>query len=192
MEALACLKIDEGRRVGNLEFVDGRTLQCKENSEILFGFGIHHTSSVKGTESSALKKDMNTVCKYGARSCSFPYGVDTTGSDVTMLYAVCAGALNFEVSHGYELILEATDPNGLTGRGTVTVVVTDKNEQPRLDDQLREIKENSLIGATVGKPCEAEDPDENDLLFYTITGGDGMDIFYIMKYTQFLLVSDSG
>ena len=27
--ALACLKIDEGRRVGNLEFVDGRTLQCK-------------------------------------------------------------------------------------------------------------------------------------------------------------------
>jgi hypothetical protein len=100
-----------------------------------------------------------------------------------MVFAICAGALNYEVARSYELIVETTDPLGLTGRGTVTVTVTDKNEQPRLDDAIREVKENSVIGVSVGDPVEATDPDANDLLFYTITGGDGADLFYIMKCT---------
>ena len=161
----------------------GRTVKCKQNAEILFGFGLHHSSSIGRGQGRSIKKDMNTVCKYGSKSCSLPYGIDTTGSDVSMLYVICAGALNYEVARSYELVLEATDPLGKTGRGTVTVKVTDRNEQPRLDDAVREVKENSIIGTTVGDPVEANDPDANDLLFYTITGGDGMDLFYIMKCT---------
>ena len=178
----ACAAGIEGKVCNDVE--SGRTVKCKENAEILFGFGLHHTSNKKsGVESSRIKKDMNTVCKYGSKSCSLPYASDTQGADTTMVFAICAGALNYEVARSYELIVETTDPLGLTGRGTVTVTVTDKNEQPRLDDAIREVKENSVIGVSVGDPVEATDPDANDLLFYTITGGDGADLFYIMKCT---------
>ena len=50
-----------------------QTVQCPENAEILFGFGIHHSSSFKsGDEEDRLKSDKNTICRYGRKSCSFP------------------------------------------------------------------------------------------------------------------------
>ena len=59
-----------------------QTVKCPENAEILFGFGLHHTSSFKsGTEEDRLKSDKNTICKYGKKSCSLPYAVDTAGHD---------------------------------------------------------------------------------------------------------------
>ena len=178
----------DGKVCNDLE----QTVKCPENAEILFGFGLHHTSSFKsGTEEDRLKSDKNTICKYGKKSCSLPYAVDTAGHDTSMLYAVCAGAINYEVAEKYELVLEATDPSGLTGRGVVTVNVVDRNEQPSIDDAVVEVKEDADVGAIVGAPVEAEDPDNNDLLFYTIIGGDGMDLFDVGRCTGQLFIKQA-
>jgi hypothetical protein len=161
------------------DILSEQTLQCPNNAQIVFGFGLHSTSTLDKPSESMVLRNLGTTCGYTKRSCSFPFARDTAGDDVTFMFALCAGALDFESQPSFDLTLEVTDPGGLTGRSTVTVEVDNRNEQPRVYDSVHEVHENANIGTLVGKPVFAVDADEEDALRYYVTGGDGASIFEI-------------
>jgi len=156
-----------------------QTLQCPNNAQVVFGFGIHTTTTLDAQSASSIQRNLETTCQYSKRSCTFPFARDTVGDDVTFMFALCAGALDFETQPTFDLTLEVTDPGGLTARSTVSVEVDNRNEQPRIYDSIHEVHENSNIGTLVGKPVDAVDADEEDALRFYITGGDGSSIFNI-------------
>jgi hypothetical protein len=99
-----------------------------------------------------------------------------------------ADDLNFESldKSKYSLMVRVTDGGQLTARATYTVVVTDVNEPPRIDDAVRSIKENTLAPGKAGSPVTGTDPDNahpvlgvRQQILYTIIGGDGAGLFKI-------------
>ena len=73
----------------------------------------------------------------------------------------------------YAITIKATDDADQSDMLDVIVIVTDENEPPGFPGTTtsRDVSENLASGQNVGSPVRADDP-ENDILTYTLTGGD--------------------
>ena len=96
-----------------------------------------------------------------------PFGVSAAGV-VTLL---TGQSLDFEVQSTYSLSLVATDARGATASTALTINVLDVNEAPTFTGgaaQSRNIDEASTLGANVGSPLSATDPDAGSVLVYRV------------------------
>ena len=71
----------------------------------------------------------------------------------------------------YDIVVKATDDEGLDDELPVTVIVTDVNQVPVFPGATttREVSENLAPNQNVGSPVSATDP-ENDILTYSLSG----------------------
>ncbi|MBN1370659.1 MAG: cadherin domain-containing protein, partial [Anaerolineaceae bacterium] len=123
--------------------------------------------SMSVPENSANGTSVGTVSVVDVDSSAWTFTV--TGGTGSSYFAVASDtgavtvtdgtALNFESSTpSYTLIVQATDGGGLSGSGTVTINLTDVNENPSVPAQTLSVPENSGSGVTVGT-VTASDPD---------------------------------
>ena len=102
------------------------------------------------------------------------------------------GRLNFEgVPNMFALTVKVTD-NGspaLSTTSTQTVVITDVNEAPILNDAAVSVEENSPYSALVGAPVTGSDPDFGQILRYQITSGNDGNVFKINQCNGQVMVS---
>ena len=138
-----------------------------------------------GTAVAATDAD-NDVLTYtlgGTDAAAFSI-VSTTGQLQTK------AALDYETKVSYTATLFATDGNGGADSITVTITVTDVNEDannaPVFTDgtsTTRSIAENTASGTNIGTAIAATDPDTGDVLTYSLGGTDA---------ASFGIVSTSG
>ena len=91
-------------------------------------------------------------------------------SSATGAVTVAAAVLDYEVQSTYSLTLLGTDAAGLTGSCTLAVTVTDVNDAPTIAAAVRSVTENAAVGALVGGPITASDPDAGTTLAFSLTG----------------------
>ena len=96
-------------------------------------------------------------------------------------------ALDYETKTSYTVIVSVSDGNGGSDRITVTINVTDvdENRAPVFASErtTRSVAENTAAGENIGNPVGATDAD-NDTLTYTLLGG--------VDEASFSIVSTSG
>ncbi|MBC6427565.1 MAG: cadherin domain-containing protein, partial [Ekhidna sp.] len=95
-----------------------------------------------------------------------------------------AKPLDHEGTGSYTLTVTARDDadTPLTAEAMVTVTVTDVNEAPTMfvnGSVIFSIAEDAAQNSNVGLPITGADPDEDDMLTYTITGGNDGTVFAI-------------
>ena len=101
-------------------------------------------------------------------------------------------ALNFENITTFGLTVKVQD-NGqgsLSSQATVTINLTNVNENPVIGNQAFTIAENSANGSSVGTVV-ASDPDAGQTLYYSIIGGNTSNAFAINSGTGGLTVSNA-
>ena len=125
---------------------------------------------------------------------SLTYSLTGTGSDKFLVDAIgqitSVDSLDYEIMPSYVLILGVKDNRDDDGASaptedhdatvSVTISVTDVNEPPAFDDEIRtaaEIAENSPASTKVGQAFTATDPD-SDILTYSLSGT-GSDKFLV-------------
>ena len=100
-------------------------------------------------------------------------------------------ALDYETKASYDVTVTATDRAGLADTITVTIMVTDvdENEAPEFPSATadRSVPENTATGEPIGAPLAATDPNE-DTLTYALEGDDAAS-FSIDPATGQLLTS---
>jgi hypothetical protein len=99
-------------------------------------------------------------------------------------------ALNFEAIQQFALQVKVADQGGLYAVATVTVNVQNVNEQPVINSQIFSIAENATVNTVVGT-ISATDPDNNQTLSYSITGGNSNSAFSVNASTGVLTVQNS-
>lgn len=96
------------------------------------------------------------------------------GSDqfqiVGSLLKTSTTATNYEVRNEYRLTLRVADKDGLTDTAEAVIKVLDVNEAPTLVGGSRSVEENSPTLALVGDPILGTDPDQFQVLSYTLIG----------------------
>ena len=97
-------------------------------------------------------------------------------------------ALDYETKNSYSVTVKASDAKGGSDSITVTINVTDVNENtaPTFTEgssATRSIAENTAPGTNIGSPISATDPDTGDTLTYSLSGTDA---------GSFAIVSSSG
>ena len=103
-----------------------------------------------------------------------------------------SAAIDYETNPTFGLTVQVQD-NGvgnLTDQATVTVNITDVNENPEIQNQSFSIAENSNNGTQVGTVA-ATDPDNGQSLTYTILSGNTNNAFSLNPTTGELTVSNS-
>ncbi len=103
-----------------------------------------------------------------------------------------SAALNFESAPSFALVVKVQD-NGtgtLSNQATVTITLTDVNEEPVISNQSFSVVENSTNGANIGTVIAA-DPDVAQTLSYFIIYGNINHIFSINPSTGELILVDS-
>ena len=88
-------------------------------------------------------------------------------------------ALDFETQAQYTIRVRVSDKDGLTDTQDVTVLVSDVNEAPVIDNAVRSVDENRPVNFFVQAPIPAWDQDEGQLLRYEILSGNEKDHFKI-------------
>ena len=85
-------------------------------------------------------------------------------------------ALDYETKGSYTVDVTATDDAGARDTVTVTITVTnvDENVAPEFASATttRSVAENTAVGEDIGAPVEATDADAGDTLTYTLGGAD--------------------
>ena len=84
-------------------------------------------------------------------------------------------APDYEAKATYTVMVTATDPDGESGSLTVTVMVTNVNENMPMfsaETATRSVAENTVAGMDIGDPVMATDADAADTLTYTLSGTD--------------------
>ncbi|NJK83608.1 MAG: cadherin repeat domain-containing protein [Saprospiraceae bacterium] len=94
-----------------------------------------------------------------------PFMIDANNGEIKL-----ATALDFETTTAYTLNITATDAGNLTDTESITVTVTNVNEQPTVSDANFSVAENANVGTEVGT-VTASDPDASTTLQYQITAG---------------------
>ena len=77
--------------------------------------------------------------------------------------------LDYETKSVYTVIVTATDKGGLTDRITVTITLTNVNEDPMFADETATftVAENTAPGVVIGTVPAATDVDAGEVLAYT-------------------------
>jgi hypothetical protein len=87
--------------------------------------------------------------------------------------------VDFEARSSYNVLIRATDKDGLTGDGTFAITVTDVNEPPVYAEGTtfnRNLNENPSGNVPIGVPMLATDPDaglEGNLTYSIVSGNTG-------------------
>ncbi len=107
------------------------------------------------------------------------FAINSTTGAITV-----AGALDYETTASYSLVVTVTDGGStpLSGTAMLTITVTDVNEAPTASNAPFSVAENSAMGTAVGT-VTGTDPDlaslSNGTLTYAITGGNTGSVFDI-------------
>ena len=147
---------------------------------------------------------------------------DDPGHQSTLVYSIISGntgntfviasstgqitlqnKLDYETLSTYSLLIEVKDsPPDKDGKPvapmsalqTYTVKVTDANEAPIISDATFSVNENSPVDTKIGSPLanQASDPDNGDVLTYSITGGNPGSLFKITSTNGQLWVNKAG
>ncbi len=96
--------------------------------------------------------------------------------------------LNFETQNSYQLMANASDGNS-SDSATITITINDINEAPNSDNQTFSLDENKTNMTTV-ETFQAKDP-ENDILTFSIMGGNSDNIFDINSTSGKIYIKDS-
>ena len=100
--------------------------------------------------------------------------------------------LNFETNPVFALIVQVQD-NGagyLTSQATITINLNDVNENPNIFTASFSVDENSLNGTAVGT-VSASDPDNGQILSFSIIGGNTSGAFQIGSASGLISVANS-
>ena len=119
-------------------------------------------------------------------------GAFAINASAGVLTVANSSALNFEVTPYFALIIKVQD-NGtgtLSSQAIVTVLLTDINEAPVINNQALSVAENSANGTNVGTVV-ASDPDAGQVLAYSIFSGNTGGAFAINTSTGVLTVANS-
>ena len=116
------------------------------------------------------------------------FAIHSTTGEITV-----AGALDYETTASYSLVVTVTDGGStpLSSTAMITITVTDENDAPTATDATFSPAENSANGTVVGSVAGA-DPDQtspNNALTYAITGGDTGSVFAINETTGEITVA---
>lgn len=84
--------------------------------------------------------------------------------------------LNFESNPQFSITVAVVNEANLTSSATMTINLTDLNEQPIIPDQGFNINENSATGTFIGQ-IQANDPDNGQQLNFSIVGGNDNNTF---------------
>ncbi|HLN53778.1 MAG TPA: cadherin domain-containing protein [Lentimicrobium sp.] len=98
--------------------------------------------------------------------------------------------LNFESTPQYLLQVAVQDNLGLSSSATVTINVTNVNENPVIEDQGFNVNENSPTGTLIGNII-ASDPDQSQQLSYSIISGNTGGTFAINSSSGALTVANN-
>ncbi|MFH1119554.1 MAG: cadherin domain-containing protein [Bacteroidota bacterium] len=116
----------------------------------------------------------------------------TINSNTGALTVANSSALNYESIQSFPLIILVQD-NGtgnLTASATITVNLTNVNEVPVMSGQTFSVNENSIAGTQVGSMV-ATDPDQGQVLSYSITSGNTNSAFAINASTGAITVNSA-
>lgn len=105
-------------------------------------------------------------------------------SSTGVLTVATSGALNFESTPTFSLVVRVQD-NGspsLNNQATITVSLININETPSINAQSFSVAENALVGTSVGT-VSATDPDAGQVLSYSILSGNTNSAFTINSST---------
>ena len=112
----------------------------------------------------------------------------TTG----VLTVASSAMLDFESTTAITLVIKVQD-NGvgnLSSQGTITVSISDINEQPVISNQSFKVAEKSTTGTIVGNVL-ASDPDAAQSLTFSIISGNANNAFIINPATGVITVANS-
>jgi hypothetical protein len=101
-------------------------------------------------------------------------------------------ALNYEATSTFYLVVKVQD-NGsgnLSSQATVTIHITDVNDQPVVNDQAFAVAENAAVASSVGIVV-ASDEDAGQVLIYSITAGNTDNAFSIHPSSGLISVANS-
>jgi len=121
--------------------------------------------------------------------------VAATGDGKQAQVQVAQDILDFERLNVYTLTIVASDDfdPALTATATVVVTIEDVNEAPTVVlNGDREVPENSPAGTSIGASIAATDPDSDDSVTFSITGGDGASLFIIDEETGAMATKTAG
>jgi VCBS repeat-containing protein len=99
---------------------------------------------------------------------------------------------NYETSPSFELLISIED-NGtdtLSNQAIITITVLDINEMPVIIKDQFTIVENSNIGTIVGS-IEASDPDNQQIIIFSMLSGNMSDVFSLNPTSGLLTVANS-
>jgi gliding motility-associated-like protein len=104
--------------------------------------------------------------------------------------------LDYEATSSYSLIIQAEDPDANTDEATITINITDVNENsPAISDATTSIAENAANGTDVFNLDDDSTSGDTDVdgqdITYSITGGNTDNIFAIDASTGQITVSDN-
>ncbi len=100
--------------------------------------------------------------------------------------------LNFETNPSFTLLITVVDnstPDKFTDNATITINLTDVNEQPSIDSPTFVLAENASVGAVVGA-VTGTDPDAGQTLTYAIVSGNTGGAFAINAVTGQITVAN--
>lgn len=114
----------------------------------------------------ARDQDINDILEYGLT------GTDASSFSIDMSSGQLKtnARFNYEEKDAYTVLVTVDDKNGGTDEITVSINIIDENDKPVFTDGFftsRSVAENLAPGAAIGDPVEAEDED-NDTLVYSI------------------------
>jgi hypothetical protein len=116
----------------------------------------------------------------------------TINSTSGALTVASSSALNFETLPSFSLRIKVQD-NGsgsLSSQANITVLLTDVNEPPVMDNQVLSVSQNSKPGTSVGY-LKASDPDNGQTIKYKIKGGNESQTFTLDSVTGQLSLVDT-
>ncbi|MFC4992456.1 cadherin domain-containing protein [Rubritalea tangerina] len=127
------------------------------------------------TSVSASDPDAGNSLSYAitAGNAGGAFAINSSNGEITT-----SGSLDYETQSQYVLTVSATDGGGLSDSATVTVDITNVNEQPVANDGTYGIAENAAADTVLGTVV-ASDPDAGDTLSYAISAGDPDGLFAI-------------
>ena len=178
-----------GACAGNFEVVGGPVEKCQVIDNI----------ALTGDEIVGYDQDGKTNQKWADLTYRVTGG-DTDGifcfpdPSVPALYVCDSEGLNYEKAGKISLTVSVFDAGAprLSNTGTVAVTVLDLNEAPELEPVTVKIHENAIAKTKVSAPIIGTDPDDGDVLTYTITADDSFGKLALHLRSGVIYVTDKG
>ncbi|XP_060076862.1 protocadherin Fat 4-like [Ylistrum balloti] len=163
--ATATVKITvTGTNEGTPTFASNPTVSLAESSSVSTA-----VTTYAATDTDASPHDISTYAITSVTNTGSPYfSIDGSTGSITL-----AQSLDYETTTSYEITVTATDGGGLVGTGTVTVSVTDVNDNIPVcspSAYSSTVSESSSTGDTV-TTLACSDGDTGDTITYSVVSG---------------------